>query len=47
MVSIYKKTLRTIELDKTRLSFTIDRVSQQHGSIRITQNHLRPNLKKI
>jgi len=26
------------------LSFIINRVSQQHGSIRVTQIHLGPNL---
>jgi len=30
------KTLRTIKLNKTRLSFTIDRVSHQHGSNSVT-----------
>ena len=32
---------------KIRLSFTINRISQQHWSIRVTQNHLRPNQKKL
>jgi len=41
------KALRTIELNKTRLSFTIDRVSHQHVSIRVTQIHLRPNQRKL
>jgi hypothetical protein len=34
-------------LNKTRLSFTINRVSQQHVSIRDTHNHLKPNLQGI
>ena len=34
-------------MNKTILSFTIDRVAQQHISIRVTQNHLRSNQSKL
>jgi len=29
------------------MSFTINKVSQQHVSIRLHQNHLRPNQRKL
>ena len=48
MWSIYKKKEKQLNWIKTKLSFTNNRVSsQQHESIMVTKNHLRPNQRKL